>query len=293
MRKHIFNARPVNVLEIVTASGPETGSFDPAITTSYSTTITCDYGDGTRDTIIGTSHAFSHIYTNLAYWKAKFYLNDSPLSSITTIVCDTDNILSMYPMRKLIGLTTLYSYANNFSILLENIPGCKVVAVKNLIDGVTVHGRLSDINRFATYVLASNSHVTGPISDLPVTILTAYFVQSANVLPGDIALFVSLRDLRLTSVPWQSADVGNLIQSAWTARLSYTYASTIFLYIGGTTPAPSGNCIAPEEGTDWHLDGTTWIPLTPLAMAYDLAKDVNSIGFKKWSITWNGGSISP
>ena len=57
------------------------------------------------------------------------------------------------------------------------------------------------------------------------------------------------------------------------------------LQIGGTNQAPSGNYIAPEEGTDWHLDGATWIPLTGNAKVYDLVNDVNEEGFNTWTIS--------
>jgi len=88
------------------------------------------------------------------------------------------------------------------------------------------------------------------------------------------------------------AAVGNIVESIWNARAGFIYV-TPELNVGGTNAAPAGNVTAPIEGADWHDDNGTWIPLTAGAMIWDLAKNVNSEEFVKWTITYNGGVASP
>jgi hypothetical protein len=94
------------------------------------------------------------------------------------------------------------------------------------------------------------------------------------------------------------AAVGNVIESIWDARARFTYA-TPALNVGGTNAAPSGHVAAPPGGgasnSDWNWNAGTgkYEPLTAGAMIWNLAKDVNLEGFKKWTITYNGGVASP
>jgi hypothetical protein len=72
--------------------------------------------------------------------------------------------------------------------------------------------------------------------------------------------------------------------------MSYTYLTGSNLTIGGTgetaNAAATGDYVAPVEGTDWHQDGATWIPLTQKAKIYDLVNNVNTETRDVWTITY-------
>ncbi len=104
--------------------------------------------------------------------------------------------------------------------------------------------------------------------------------------------WTGINQLRSYDIGIDTAAVDTILADIWAGRATYTAAAPS-ANVGGTNAAPTGNVIAPEEGDDWHQEGATWIPLTAGAMAYDLAKDVNGEGFKKWTITYTGGSIGP
>jgi len=156
-------------------------------------------------------------------------------------------------------------------------------------------GTLADVpSTITTYLkLISCAGISGSIADLNTpTAQIVYLYSNAGIAAGSVSALVAIRDLRIHSMGWLTADVDTVIDSMWAARANYTYA-TPSLQIGGTNDAPSGNVTAPVEGSDWHWDGAKWIPLTAGSKIYDLAKDVNGQGFNKWTITYTGGSISP
>ena len=108
--------------------------------------------------------------------------------------------------------------------------------------------------------------------------------------------WVGMRNVQVQNCLMSQAAVGNIIKSIWDARARFIYA-TPALNVGGTNAAPAGNVVAPPGGgasnSDWNWNAGTgeYEPLTAGAMIWDLAKDVNLEGFKKWAITYNGGSI--
>ena len=158
----------------------------------------------------------------------------------------------------------------------------------DLVTAISTRG-LTGCKEFRAY---TNAGLVMRISDLPAGLTVASFGGDPLILPASIAHLTKIQDIRIYSMGWLTADVDVVIDSMWGARANYTYA-TPALQIGGTNQAPTGNVTAPVEGADWHQDGATWIPLTTGAKAYDLAKDVNSEGFNKWTITYTGGVIAP
>ena len=146
--------------------------------------------------------------------------------------------------------------------------------------------------------LASTS-VSGDISGwvLPSSMqILSLSSTSVRVLATFAGVGTGMRDFRIYSCSLPAGDVGNIITSIWTVRAGFTYA-TPSLQIGGNNAAPGGNVVAPPgdgaSDSDWYWNAGTgkYEPLTAGAMIWDLAKDVNSEGFKKWAITYNGGSI--
>ena len=153
---------------------------------------------------------------------------------------------------------------------------------------------LAGLSNLATLSLPSTS-VSGDIANLAgLSELATLYLYSTSATCGSTftASWVGMRNVKVQDCLMSQAAVGNIIESIWNARAGFTYA-TPELNVGGTNAAPAGNVTAPIEGADWHDDGGTWIPLTAGAMIWDLAKDVNSEGFKKWIVTYNGGVASP
>ena len=142
-----------------------------------------------------------------------------------------------------------------------------------------------------------NTSVSGDISNLAGLSKLAYvYLYSTSATCGSTftASWVGMRNVQVQNCLMSQAAVGNIIESIWNARAGFTHA-TPELNVGGTNAAPAGTVAAPPGGgvsnSDWDWDGAKYIPLTAGAMIWDLAKDVNSENFKKWAITYKGGSI--
>ena len=145
------------------------------------------------------------------------------------------------------------------------------------------------------YLSLHSTSVSGDISGwtLPNSMTTLFLYSTSVTVASTFAgVGTGMRDFRIQDCGLSAAHVGNVVESIWNARAGFTYATPV-LNVGGMNAAPAGNVIAPIEGADWHDDSGTWIPLTAGAMIWDLAKDVNSEGFKKWTVTYNGGVASP
>ena len=153
-------------------------------------------------------------------------------------------------------------------------------------------------------LLTLSLHTTGVSGDIAslagLSKLAALYLHTTSATCGATfsASWVGMRDIRVQDCLMSQASVDNVVESIWTARAGFTYA-TPALNIGGTNAAPGGNVVAPPGGgasnSDWNWNAGTgkYEPLTAGAMIWDLAKDVNSEGFKKWAITYNGGVASP
>ena len=145
----------------------------------------------------------------------------------------------------------------------------------------------------------NSTSVSGDISGwvLPSTMqylsLHSTFVR---VLAPFAGVGSGMMDFQIQNCSLPVGDVDNVISSIWNARREFTW-DTPALNVGGNNAAPGGNVAAPPgdgaSNSDWNWNAGTgkYEPLTAGAMIWDLAKDVNSEGFKKWAITYNGGSI--
>jgi hypothetical protein len=91
---------------------------------------------------------------------------------------------------------------------------------------------------------------------------------------------------------FSSAEVDRVLWGLHAIRATVTNA-TPSANVGGTNQPPTGNVVAPPGGgasnSDWNWNGVKYEPLTGGAVVWDLAYDVNTEGFKKWTVTYNGG----
>ena len=144
-----------------------------------------------------------------------------------------------------------------------------------------------------------STDVSGDISNLAgLSKLEYLYLHTTSATCGSTftASWVGMQNFQVQNCLMSQAAVGNIVESIWDARAGFTYA-TPELNVGGTNAAPAGNVAAPPgagaSNSDWNWNAGTgkYEPLTAGAMIWDLAKDVNSEGFNKWAITYNGGSI--
>jgi hypothetical protein len=197
-----------------------------------------------------------------------------------------------------------------------HIIGCDLIAIQHLIrcssaslldirNNTALVLDLADLPR-RLIALKTWANLVGSSLDLPMELTIFYAYNSTTVIDID-ALPLGMEDLQLSGcigcigndvahmkyinyimMSNQSADqtrIDAIIDDIWQHRATFTYAGGITCNLDGNNAAPSGNVTEPEEGSDWHLDGETWIPLTAGAKVCDLTIDVNSEGFNLWSIT--------
>jgi len=194
------------------------------------------------------------------------------------------------------NLVTLYLYTTGVSGDIANLAGLSNLVALSL-PSTSVSGdiaNLAGLSKLVALYLSSTS-VSGDIANLAgLSKLANLYLSSTSVTCGSTftASWVGMQNFQVQNCLMSQAAVGNIVESIWNARAGFIYV-TPELNVGGTNDAPAGNVTAPIEGADWHDDGSTWIPLTAGAIIWDLAKDVNSEGFKKWTVTYNGGVASP
>jgi len=127
--------------------------------------------------------------------------------------------------------------------------------------------------------------LVGDIIDIPTNATNVILEFCPNLTGTDIHHLIDIHSISFANSSILQARVDAIILDIWQHRADFTYAGGITCNLDGNNAAPSGNVTAPEEGSDWHLDGEIWIPLTPGAMVFDLVNDVNSEGFNFWNIT--------
>lgn len=244
-------ARPC--LELVNTGGPGTGTFDPTIEVSRRRPATLQYGDGSVEQKSGTSLSFSHTYNADDTWRAR--LRGVPLSELIGIWAESDRVTEIRHLRLCRQLKTLYAYSNpSLRISLRDVPG-----------GVTI---LS---------LGGCSLLTGALSDVPGGVTVLYAYQDPLISPVGISALTKISDIRIYSNGYSSAVVDATLQEMYTHRMGFTAASPS-LRIGGNNATPSGI----------YQNATP--PTTGLEYVYKLVNDPDLEGFKKWAISWNGGS---
>ncbi len=273
--------------------------FDPTFTTSVATQITYQFDDGfTYVTPLDTSHALSwngfagHSFRSAGPHKCTVKVAGG-VELVTGIDVIQDYVLSVTNYKKLIKITSLSSYGtgNTWPIRISDLPSCLYWNVYPYLSG-----NLLEFNRNLTTVYGGNcANIYGSLSDLPNTSTTIWVYGSINILPTSIAHLIAIHDLRIYSMGWLTADVDTVINSMYTARANYTYATGPSLQIGGTNQSPSGSytdpLVTPGDGnsnSDWSWDGTKHVPLTGKAKIYYLVNgpDHGTDTFYRWSITY-------
>lgn len=275
-----------NELVFLTTAGPAT-TFDPKITGVAGVWF---FDDGT--TLAATSGAeISKTFAAEGLHRAIFRPAPNSWGSITLVDANTDLVVSdLAQFSKLINVQTLYLHANaGVTGDLSRLAMMTAMKYLLLAGDTLITGNLSSLaamTQMQILYLYGCPLLTGNINSFSgMGVLRLLYIYSTNLAAGSIGALVALQDARMYSCGWLTADVDIVINSMWAARANYTYA-TPALQIGGTNQAPSGNVIAPAEGTDWHQDGATWIPLTTGAKIYDLVNNVNSEVRPSWAITY-------
>ena len=198
------------------------------------------------------------------------------------------------------NLAYLALYNTDVSGDISNLAGLS--GLKHLaLSSTGVSGDISNLAGLSelVYLYLYNTGVSGDISNLAgLSELVYLYLHTTSATCGSTftASWVGMQKFQVQNCLMSQAAVGNVVESIWNARATFTYA-TPELNVGGTNAAPAGTVAAPPGGgasnSDWDWDGVKYIPLTAGAMIWDLAKDVNSEEFVKWTITYNGGVASP
>ena len=246
-----------NELVFYTTAGPAT-TFDPKITGVAGTWY---FPDGTTLTA-ASGVEISKTFAAEGLHRAVFRAVGS-LAAITQIDANTDLLTLVRGIEKIPALTYL-SFSVNAGLVIS----------------------LSSIPPTTTLYARDCNHLFGSLAQLKNGCQTAHLYRSPLILPGSISHVTTIQDLQVYTQGWLTAGVDTVIDSMWTARANYTYATGPSLQIGGTNQAPTGNVTAPIEGADWHQDGATWIPRTVGAKIYDLVNNVNSESRPAWAITY-------
>jgi hypothetical protein len=286
----------LSLVATIGSSGDGSASlFDPTFTTSVPTTVTYQMDDGfTYTTPLGTSHAIS--WNGFAGYT---FRNDGPhrctarvpLGLVTALVADSDAIVEIRNLARLANIGSLSAYTNNNLVLrLRDIPRKTItVSVSPSVALTTITDRLLDLPQtVSTLLLSRCTAVSGTVSDLPSGIQVAWLFYDSGLLPGSIAAFVALQDLRAYGMGWSTAQNTTVLLSAWNARAAYTYASGIQLRIGAPTGTPGTE--PPAEGESnadwsWNAETSRHDPLTGYAVMADLQEDFYSEGFNLWNVT--------
>ena len=163
-------------------------------------------------------------------------------------------------LTPLTGLTQLYAYTNvnlNCSFALSDLPAGIVYL----------------------HLGSTSSVITGALSDLPAGMMYLYLYATASVITGGAVAMTSVGiiEIAVYTCAMDQPTVDSQVLRLYTDRASFTYA-TPSLNTGGTNAAPTGI----------YQDGDP--PTTGLEYIYELANDPEIENFKKWTITWNGGS---
>ena len=264
-------------------TGNGSATFDPSITTSAGVSVSWKPDDAPETVTTGTTHNFS--YTPSAGSHVCIVRVAGGLGLVTAIDCQVDSVTRITNLKK--ARCTTYALNSNASLVVDLADLAQNAAFINFNGDYLIYGNTAAIGGVSALFRCENSLITGSLSDFTsATLQTLMVYQCVGITPGPIGHLTAIRDIRIYSMWSDAASVDTVIESMWDARANYTYA-TPSLQIGGTNPAPTGNYIAPEEGADWHNDGSKWIPLTPNAKAYDLGNDVNEEGFNTWTISKN------
>jgi hypothetical protein len=266
-------------------TGNGSATFDPAITTSKSTTIVWQTSDGQIATTTGTTHNFSYTPASGGPYRCTVRVAGG-LGLVTAIDCRSDSIDKLNNLDRMRSCTSFVARDNtSLAVHVASIP--RLAQEVNIAYCTAISGAVRDLPIVATGINAQVSSLVGNLADTPSGSQTVYYYSCTGITPGSIAHLNAIRDIRIYSMwaAYTAADsVDIVINSMWAARAAYTYSSGLSAQLGGTNPDPTGNIVAPVEGADWHEDTPGhWVPRTPGAKIYDLLNDVNSEGFPTWT----------
>jgi len=264
-------------LVLYTVSGPATGTFDPAVTTSLSTTIVWKLDDGTEYQTTGTSHGISNTFANLGTHRCVVRVQGG-LGRVTGIDCSTDAVTWIVNLLKLSNAITLdLSENTSLNIFTAQIP-----------------------KKSVTLSLSNCQNVGGSLTDLPVTIGSLNAWHCYLIGGNSIAHFQNINYCYLQSMAMIQSRVDSILLScsdAIHANVNYfTYVIGISLTIGGSDEAPShmDGYVDPlvTPGTGLSDEHWLWDAGTSKHKALDGGAALWRLSHNNghtWTITFNGG----
>jgi hypothetical protein len=255
------------------AGDGSTSLFDPTFATAADAYIDFYADDGQSGTMVrtGSAGAYTHAHSKNGF-SAIFFTSAGPhrvayrvrggLGLVTEITADSDAISSI---RNLDRCPLIFIQLNsNASLILSTTELRRVSQVLYIAGCPVISGTLDTLHPGLVFVSMGGSLITGTIAQLPRNIYGLYISSCPN-LTGNISDFptglqigvanntsltassittlIAIRDLRIYSMGWLTADVDTVLKSISDAihlnAAHFTYA-TPALQIGGTNQAPSG-----------------------------------------------------
>jgi hypothetical protein len=208
--------------------------------------------------------------------------------NITLLFCDNMSLACVLNLRRCVSLASVdvwsYDFPGNVVIPFAYLPRSLRIFYMGWLNPST-DCVIADLPDLVDFSAQGSAHLSGKMSELPATLRTIRIDQCPLVEYDSISQCVDMIAANISDNAQGQSRIDAIILDIWQHRASFTYAGGITCNLDGNNATPSGNVTPPEEGTDWHLDGETWIPLTPGAMVFDLVNDVNGEGFNFWNIT--------
>lgn len=289
-----------------TTCGPDT-TFDPKITGVAGTWY---FDDGTT-LEAASGEVISKTFAAGGLHRA-VYRPVGGLAAITGILAESDLLSGDFTglFAACRNLTTITVYTNagmawnidriaangKLTSLIAGASGCygnlsslrsTPIAYMDLGYNTRVVGTLADVPSTITlYVkLMACAGIRGSIADLATpTAQTVYLYSNAGITAGSVSALVAIRDLRIHSMGWLTADVDTVLLSIANAIVAdpnhFTYATPV-LQIGGTNEAPSGTYQAPT--------GPGGTPTSGLEAVWIMTHNAGHA----WTVTATGGTYSP
>lgn len=280
--------------------------FDPVLTTSVATQVEFKMDDGwSYVTALGTTHAIlwngfdGYSFRSAGPHKCTITVRGG-LGRVTGIDCTVDSIVSLKNLLKCANTSSFLAYTNT-DIAMDLLQVPRQVTIF-YAQHTSITGNTKDL---PTTLLNLDLHQSGVVGSLAETPFTNIQTMNLFICPGitaaSIAHLVAIRDLRIHSMGWLTADVDLVLKSISDAiHLDvnhFTYA-TPALQIGGTNQAPSHldgwydpiavhGAAGPGDGVHWEWDAVT---STYKALSGGAAIwAANHAAGHPWTITYNGG----
>jgi hypothetical protein len=227
--------------------------FDPTFTTSVATQIEYKFDDGfSYVTPLGTSHALywngfaGYSFRSAGPHKCTITVRGG-LGLVTGIDCNADAVINIKNAKRLSNVSS-YSIQSNPSMIICETDMSLIYTYLNIAINTFTSIGIVSLSRILISLYAAGSGIYGSLANLPPTIQNAQMHVSTTVSAASISYLVAIRDLRVYSMDWLTAEVDLVLLSisdAIHANVNHFTYATPALNIGGTNQAPS------------HLDG--WI----------------------------------